>query len=183
MPHKGYFVGRDEGDPTRSKTGGGEPVVVSKRESQVSGGEPVVVSKRESKVSGGEPLVVSKRESIGDVESNTNVDNEKITKVIASIHRLYPYYQGNKYKMEKIVVDAYKSTDNIFGVDDAIAWGSGFQWPVEVFTRDVRRAEISGFDLVALTRVQLIEMADDRMSLLLISQLDRGTRSSIKTGK
>jgi len=98
------------------------------------------------------------------------VDNEKITRVIASIHRLYPYYQSNKYKMEKIVVDAYKSTDNIFGVDDAIAWGSGFQWPVEVFTRDVRRAEISGFDLLALTRVQQIEMADDRMSLLRISQ-------------
>ena len=62
VPHKGYFVGRDEGDPVvvakqDSMGGGGNPVVVSTQDSMGGGGNPVVVAKQDSMGGGGNPVV------------------------------------------------------------------------------------------------------------------------------
>jgi len=87
---------------------------------------------------------------------------------------LYPSYQGDDARVKEIVVEAYKSTDNIFGVSDAIAWGEGFHWPGEVFSRDARRAEASGFNLAVMARLQQEQMSSNRLSSERISQwIDR----------
>ena len=53
-----------------------------------------------------------------------------------------------------IVEEAFKTCDLIYGVEEAIKWGSDFYWPVDVFTRDVELARKSAFNLQLMVQQQ-----------------------------
>ena len=77
---------------------------------------------------------------------------------------MYPDYSTNDVQVNELIVKAYKVTDSIFGVREAVRWGEGFCWPDSVRQRDSDRARASGYNLTEMTRAHQHSMAGDRMS-------------------
>ena len=63
-----------------------------------------------------------------------------------------------------IVEEAFKTCDLIYGVEEAIKWGSDFYWPVDVFTRDVELARKSAFNLQLMVQQQHRTREQHRLS-------------------
>ena len=89
---------------------------------------------------------------------------ERIDELTGLVRELYPSTQFAREEVRTVVEDAYKVADVIFGEEEAIRWGEGFEWPAEVFTRDDALAEACGFDLEAMARKRMEEMLPDRLN-------------------
>ena len=148
--HKGYFVGRDEGDPPIEQIQGYQLEISYDAEVQC---QPVTCTVN---------TVTSPAREIS--YDTVNVDDDKINELVLSVQSVFHSLSIDKSQVRKVIVDAYKSTDNIFGVNDAIAWGTGFSWPQRVFTRDTSRARDYGYNLTLMTANHQHSMAHDRLS-------------------
>jgi len=98
------------------------------------------------------------------------VNERKVNELFQSINLLYELKGTYEHRAMEIITEAYKVTDSIFGVQDAINWGKGFKWPDNVFTRDALRAAQSEFNLSSMTMKHQASMAHDRLSLDRISR-------------
>lgn len=65
----------------------------------------------------------------------------------------------------ELVAEAFKTCDLIYGTREAIAWGSDFVWPTEVFTRDNTLAKLSGFNLEEMVTSHHQSREASRLSL------------------
>lgn len=70
-----------------------------------------------------------------------------------------------KSHMVAVVREALASCSLIYGIEEAIKWGSDFRWTSDVFTRDTQLAEDSSFDLTRMVRSWQHQRASQRLSL------------------
>ncbi len=95
---------------------------------------------------------------------DTEIDEDKVKRVTGLILELRRNEGVEVDEVRQLVTEAYKITDEDFELRDAIAWGSDFTWPQEVFIRDWERIEKAG-TLEKAVRDRHEEMGSDRMSM------------------
>lgn len=64
----------------------------------------------------------------------------------------------------KLLEEAEKTCDQIFGKREAIKWGSNFEWPQEVFTRDAQLAASYNYNLSDMTVAHHRSRSSNRLS-------------------
>ncbi len=100
------------------------------------------------------------------------MDEDKVKRVTNLIMDLQKDEGVGEGEVRRLVADAYKVTDEDFGLRDAVAWGSDFRWPKEVFVRDWERIEKAG-GLERAVEERHGEMSEDRLS---VDRIDRWVR-------
>ena len=63
-----------------------------------------------------------------------------------------------------ILKDAYVSTDENYGIEDAIEWANGFEIPSSAVASDMRKFRAAGLDFKTMVRRQISTNAANRLS-------------------
>jgi len=105
-----------------------------------------------------------KASKVAEQGGSTASMEEKVEELTGLVRELYPSTRFGRTDIRTVVEEAYKVADVIFGEEEAIRWGEGFEWPAEVFKRDDALAEACGFDLEAMARKRMEEMLPDRLN-------------------
>lgn len=89
---------------------------------------------------------------------------EKILRMIQTVRTMHKSIQVSDEQLRAVVEEAYRTTDLEFGVEAAVTWGAGFQWPADVTARDEVRAAKHNFNLSDMADEVHAEMLPDRLS-------------------
>jgi hypothetical protein len=99
-------------------------------------------------------------------------------KIWRMVQALMPDTARTSRGLRKRVIDlaneAQAAADVKFGLEEAIAWGEGYEIPKEIMSRDEEDLEKCGFDLEALVEMRKEELAMDRLSVARVDRLTRG---------
>jgi hypothetical protein len=74
------------------------------------------------------------------------------------------YHVTNNKSIRNIVVEAYKTANENYGIEEAIQWADNFSWPKNIADRDLRLFETSEYSLSRMTRCHHRNMAPNRLS-------------------
>ncbi len=122
-------------------------MVVPKNEQQY-----IPISKNMKKVRGSTPLREKEKESM----------LRTAFECVAGLPGVGDNYLSH---LRSVVEEAVQSCSLIYGVDEAIQWGSGFSWPTTVFTRDATLAEMAEFDLERMVTMHHLSRRPYRLSV------------------
>ena len=108
------------------------------------------------------------REDREFLESHSKIRPEILAKIRQTLSYMQVWFPVTKWGLREtceLVEAAFLAADQEFGIEAAVNWGDKFNFPEEVFARDLKRFESAGFDLKKMTRQVHEDLLNDRMSL------------------
>jgi hypothetical protein len=120
--------------------------------------------------------IVNVRKKIGEVvrlvelatvEVELELENnkrQKLDHMHLVVQQLSPASYIDESKILKIIIEAYEYADGEYGIERAIEWGLGFEWPQEVIIRDKLIAERNHYNLEHMIKEQQNKTKNNRMS-------------------
>jgi hypothetical protein len=101
------------------------------------------------------------------------IKDDSVIKAIVTTCRLYykPDTQPTIDNVRQILTDAYKSTDENYGAEEAIEWANGFEIPSSTVTSDMNKFRAAGLDFKVMVKRQISLNAANRLSKERIDKL------------
>ena len=110
--------------------------------------------------------------SPGQEERARSVDEVATKEIMATIESYFA--PGEKYLVAKLletVRDAQEIADTNYGVDEAVEWAEGYEFPMEMLAKDLRSFEEANRDFELMVRTRLEALQSSRLNLERIAGL------------
>jgi len=89
---------------------------------------------------------------------------EAIHGILEMIKLWFPLYETKIAGVISLVVEGFKATSTVYGVDDANKWADGFEFPPNLGTRDYEDLQQHRGDLEALVAYRQAAVAESRFN-------------------
>ena len=84
----------------------------------------------------------------------------ELTNLVRKMHRqLYPRHSFKREAIEQLIWEAFRSTDDEFGEEEALRWAEGYEFPADIADRDSEKLRAAGGNLAEMTSDRHAEMA------------------------
>ena len=108
--------------------------------------------------------VVNRRSSLGRVQRGT-ISPELIKSILdTAINMFAPEEELPKDTLEELARDAIASADGNYGIQEAVRWAAGFEFPQDLVDSDMRLFRAAQLDFSAMVRMRLRKIGGARMS-------------------
>ena len=101
----------------------------------------------------------------GTSEASPKAMKEQSKKVVQLLRALYPGRHVDTEEVRRLIWEAYRSTDDIYGEEEAIKWADGYAFPPEIARRDMMGLSAAHGNLAEFTRRRHAERDVHRRSV------------------
>ena len=114
---------------------------------------------------------INMRESRG-VAVNPGISDYLIREILATATAYFPHEEILPMALlHRIIIEAIHLTDENYGVNAAITWAEGYEFPQELVDSNVRCLRAAGLDFTSMVRQRLKTLSKDRLSLSRVDKL------------